>query len=129
MARCEKVRIRKRQVCIGDLRNKIDLNSRDITAPSFNSVDFDENFVVTKSVWAGIETQTGKVFFDGVETETAISHIMYIRFDATVTAETWITFASRRIDILKVEDMEERGEFMKLTCSDRGFENREASKI
>ena len=129
MARCQKIQIRKRQVCIGNMRDKIVLNTRSITAPSFDTVDFDETFVATKTVWAGVETQTGKTFFDGVETETPISHIIYVRFDSTVTSETWITFKSRRIDILKVEDLDERGEFMKLTCSDKGLESREASKI
>ena len=129
MARCQKIQIRKRQVCIGNMRDRIVLNTRSIKAPSFDTVDFDETFVATKTVFAGVETQTGKTFFDGVETETPISHIIYIRFDSSVTAETWITFKSRRFDILKVENLDERDEYMKLTCSDRGLESREASKI
>lgn len=129
MPLCQKIRIPKRQVCIGDLNKRIVLNIRSIVAPSFDSVDFNEAFAPTKTVWAGVKTQMGKTFFDGVETETPITHIWYIRFDVSVTAETWITFNSHRFDILRVEDLEERQEFMKLTCADKGRTDREASKV
>lgn len=124
-----KIRIKKRQVCIGDLDKEIELQDRDIVPPVFGSPDFDENFTTNATVWAGIKTVDGKTFFDGVNTETVITHNIFIRFDATVTSETWILFDSRRFDILKVENFEERGEFMLLTCVDRGLANTAATKI
>ena len=132
MPRCESIRKKKHRVCAGDMRDVIILNDRDITPPLFNTVDFDENFepidAVQPESLALVETVDGKTFFDGVNTETPITHIIYIPYNETVTAETWIEFESRRIDILRVEDFDERHQFLKLTCVERGLTSREASK-
>ncbi len=128
MVTCIKIRRRKRTVCIGDMQDEITIQDRDIIPPEFGKTDFDENFSNDLTVWSAIKTVTGKTFFDGVNTDTPITHEIYIFFDATVTAESWIIFEDRRIDILKVEDFEERHEFMLLTCIDRGLLTREASK-
>ena len=133
MPKCEFIRKKKRRVCVGDMKDVITLNNRDITPPLFNTVDFDENFdpidVGNPESFSLIETVTGKTFFDGVNTETPITHIIYIPYNENVTAETWITFEDRRIDILRVEDFDERHQFMKLTCNERGLTSREATKI
>jgi len=124
-----KIRKKKRQVCIGAMDNEIQLQDRNIIPPVFGSPDFDDNFSTTATVWAAINTVDGRTFFDGVNTETPITHVFFIRFDSTVTSETWILFDLRRFDILKVEDFEERGEFMKLICIDRGLASAAATKI
>lgn len=133
MPTCRRIRKKKRIVCVGDMRDVITLNDRDITPPLFNTVDFDENFqpisTVNPQTLSLIETVDGKTYFDGVNTETPITHIIYIPFNDVVTAETWIEFEGRRIDILRVEDLDERHEFLKLTCTERGLASREASKI
>lgn len=128
MSKCRKIKIAKRRLCIGDLNRRIELKNRDITAPIFNTVDFIETFTPNKCVWGGVETVSGKTHFDGVATDITITHNWYISFDETVTAETWIVYACRRFDILKVENFEERNEFMKLICVDRGSVDIEASK-
>jgi len=104
------------------------LQDRGIGEPLFGSVDFGEDFTNIATVWAAVETVNGKTFFDSVNTETDITHHFYIRFDASVTAETWITWDSRRFDILKPEDYDGRKEFMKLTCAERGAKTIEATK-
>lgn len=133
MSQCQSIRKRKRNVCVGDMKDVITLQNRNITPPLFNIVDFDEDFQpidpLNTERFSLIETTTGKTFFDGVNTDTPITHIIYIRFDTTVTSETWIEFESRRFDILKVEDFEERHTYMKLTCVDRGLISKDASKI
>lgn len=132
MSRCQAIRKKNREVCVGNMRDVIILQNRNITPPLFNTVDLDEDFQPidpgTPERFAMIETVTGKTFFDGVGTETPITHIIYIRYDQLVTAETWIEFEDRRFDILAVEDFEERHTFMKLTCTDRGLLTKEASK-
>lgn len=122
MPRCVRIRRKKRQVCIGDLETKIILENRNIQAPEFNTVDFDEVFTeAVPNVWSMIETVRGKTFFDGVSTEKDITHLIYIMFDSTVTAETWVKFSDgRRLDILDVENLDERSEFMLLHCQDLG---------
>ena len=120
MPKCSKIRRKKRQVCVGDLDTEITLQNRAITPPVFGSVDFTETFTDDGTIFAMVNTIDGKTFFDGVNTETVITHEIYIRFDSTVTSETWVELNIRRIDILRVENLDERSEYMKLTCVDRG---------
>ena len=132
MAICSSIRKKRRKVCVGDMRDVVILQNRNITPPIFNTVDFDESFepinATNNESLALVETTTGKTFFDGVNTDTPITHIIYIMYDSTVTAETWVEFEGRRIDILAVEDFDERHMFMKLTCLDRGLISKNASK-
>lgn len=126
--RCQKIRRKKRQVCIGDLDKEVTLQNRDITSPLFGTPDFDETFTDIDTVWAGINTKSGKMFFDGVGTETLVTHEILIRYDAAVTTETWVEFDGRRFDILEVQDLEDRHAFLILMCTDRGLVTAEASK-
>ncbi len=128
MSKCVKIRTKKRKVCIGDLRDLIKLQNRDILEPIFGSPNFDEGFTDIAEVWAAINTVSGKEHFDDVGVGTTITHLIYIRYDALVTSETWVEFNNRRFDILDTEDVDERGEFLKLTCVDRGLVSKEASK-
>ena len=119
--RCSRVGGRHRRVCAGDLNKLVTVQNRAIEAPDWNSPDFDEQFNTDGTAWAAIETVTGKTFFDSVnQRDQTVTHEIYIRYDSTVTSESWLLYDSRRFDILAVEDMEERNEFLKLTCVDKG---------
>lgn len=128
MPNCQSIRKKHRNVCIGDMEDQITLENRAIQAPEFDTVDYAEEFTAPNPpVWALVETVRGKTFFDGVSTEQDITHWIYINFDATVTAETWVKLDDgRRLDILRVENLDERSDFQLLHCDDRGA--REASK-
>ncbi len=129
MPTCQPIRKRRRQPCIGDMEDEITLENRAIQAPDFDTVDFDETFTAPNPpVWALIETPRGKTFFDGVSTEQDVTHWIYINFDVTVTAETWVKLTDgRRLDILRVENLDERSQYQLLECNDRGAQ--EASKV
>lgn len=129
MTKCTRIRKKSRKVCIGDMQDEIKLQNRVIDPPDFGSVDFDETFTDNSTVSALINTVSGKTFFDGVGTEINITHEIYIMYDSTVNPEVWVEFKSRRIDILEVEDLDERSVFMKLICVDRGATTIEATKI
>ncbi len=128
MPTCQPIRKKKRQPCIGDMEDLITLENRAIQAPEFDTVDFDEEFTAPNPpVWSLVETVRGKTFFDGVATEEDVTHWIYIEFDSTVTAETWVKLEDgRRLDIVRAEDLDERSDFMLLHSIDRGA--REASK-
>ena len=128
MPRCAPIRKKRRNVCIGDMEDEITLENRDIQAPDFDTVDFDEKFTAPNPpAWSLIETVRGKTFFDGTGVEEDVTHWIYINFDVTVTSETWVKLPDgRRFDILRVENLDERSEFMLLHCVDRG--DTEASK-
>ena len=126
MAKCQFIKRRHRKLCIGDLNTLIKLQSRSITEPLFGGTDFDEDFVDTGEVWAKVETVSGKTIFDGVGSDIVVTHMITIRFDSSVSNETWIELDGKRIDILNFEDWEERHEFLLLLCTNRGVG--EASK-
>lgn len=128
MSKCIKIQRKKRQICLGDLDQQITLQDRNITEPDFGKVDFGENFIKKDIIWASVNTVSGKTFFDGVNTESIITHEFMIRYDVSVTAETWILYDNNRYDILKTENYDGRKEFMKLICIDRGLSTLEATK-
>jgi SPP1 family predicted phage head-tail adaptor len=125
---CKSIKRNMRRVCVGDLNKLITLQARAISPPSFSSTDFDETFTNGDDVWAAVNTVAGKTFFDGVNTDITITHEIFIRFDASVTSETWIEMDDRRIDILDTENLDERDEWLKLICTERGPDNVEATK-
>jgi SPP1 family predicted phage head-tail adaptor len=106
---------------VGDLNQRITLQDRDIVPPIFGDADFDEDFSADNERWASIQTVHGKTFFDGVnQRDVNLTHEIFIRYDATVTAETWILYDGRRFDIVAVEDLDEQHTFMRLQCIDKG---------
>ena len=130
MAKCVTIQRKHRKPCIGDLDKEIKLQGRAITPPVFGVPDFDESFTDNDTVWASINTLGGKTIFDGVSQDSAVTHEFVIRYDSTVTTETWIEFEGRRFDIVPngVQDWEERHEWLSLLCAERGVNTNEASK-
>lgn len=120
MAICQKIRTKKRSVCIGDMIHKIEINSRSIQAPTMGGVDFGEDFQEECTISAAIETKAGETVFDSSNTERVVTHRFYVRFEPDITAETWINFDSNLYDILTVENLDQRSEFLLLRCTLRG---------
>lgn len=107
---------------------QITLQNRDIQAPDFGTVDFDEDFSNDNVVDAIVKTERGKTLFDGVNTDTPITHRICIEYLAGVTAETWILLSGgRRLDIIDVENCCEKDEVLILRCRETG--TAEASKL
>ncbi len=104
----------------------VKLQNRDIEAPRFDSADFDELFSEIKEVPAIIKTPRGRIVFDGVDTETQVTHEICIAYVAGVTSETWIEFKGRRFDILNVQNCCEEDAVLILDCAEKGVN--EASK-
>lgn len=128
MPQCIKLKKKKQQYCIGDMRDEIVIQNRAITAPQ-TGVDFSETFTNTITVLSAINTVSGKTYFDDVGTETNITHTIGLRFVEGVTAESWVLFDERRLDVLTVDNLDERGQWMRLQCVDRGESAKAASEI
>ena len=124
---CTQIKKKKRTICIGDMRDRITLEDRDLTAV-LTGVDAIETFSNTRPAWSLIETVTGVEFFNEVNVAVDVTHIVYIRFDETVTEQTWILLENNeRLNILKVEDLDQRSQFQKLLCTNRGNAGKEAT--
>lgn len=120
MPSCKFIKRKHRKICVGDLNTLIKLQSRNIVSPVFDNVDFNEDFQNQSEIWAMIETQSGKTTFDGISTDVNITHKITVRFDSTITTETWVEIDSRKFDIVFTENIEERGEWLLLSCKIRG---------
>ena len=85
MPECAPIRRKKRNVCIGDMRDRVIIQTRAITVPGASSVDFTETFSADQTVWALVETKTGTQIFDGTNIVGVATHNIYIRFISGVT--------------------------------------------
>ena len=129
MPQCIRIKRRHRKQCVGDLKDELFIRDRAIVPPVAGDPDFDESFTANVTIWAGINTVTGKTFFDGVNGDVNITHVIYIRWDSTVNAESWVELLDgTRLRILAIENLEERNEFLKLTCTERGLNTVAAAK-
>lgn len=120
MAKCVSIRKKKRKVCTGDMKDLITLQNRAIQGITTSDVDFTENFTEAAVVWSMIETVQGVTVFDTSNTEIVITHKFYVRYDPTVTSETWIEFDNRKFDIVTVTNLDERKDYLLLQCRERG---------
>ncbi len=128
MPTCVKIRRKKRQPCIGDMDELITLQGRTL-APPTSGVDATEEFADTDpDVWALVETVSGETLFDNTGTERDVTHNFLVNFIAGVTSETWVLFNNDRLEILSVEDLDERHEFLLLKATNRGIETNEANR-
>lgn len=116
-----------RQLCIGDLNKRIKIQNRNIRVPDFEKADFDERFSGPLEVWAKFETVSGQTVFI-VNQDFSFTHLISIRFNSTVSSESWIEFENSRFNILTVQDLEERHEWMILKCVEKGSIDKNATK-
>ena len=99
----------------------ITIKSRDIKEPSGGSVDYSEDFVSLGDEWSNVVSlRKGPVFFDGTNLARQATHVFELRYRDDVTAETWVELDGVNYDILNVEDLEERREFLHLYAVKRG---------
>ena len=131
MAKCVKLKRTKTEVCIGNMRYRIDIFIRTLTSPLNPTgpiVDYTETFTLVDNVWAMIETPKGKVIFDSVGVEKRITDVFYIRFLPSITSQNWVEFNGNRYDIERVRNLEENSLFLQLDCIIRGAIDKEASE-
>jgi len=116
-----RIHVNKRKVNVGDMHHRVLLHTRSITPPVFGSIDFTEAFA-GNSRWASIHTKDGKLVMDDVGRDVNSTHQIYIRYDSVVDSETFVQSEDgRRFKVLSVENFDNRKEYMKLNCTDRGL--------
>ena len=86
MPACSYIKKKKRNVCIGDMRDEIVIQTRNIRPPAEDGVDFNEEFNGKATVWSLVNTVNGETIFDGTGTERDVTHHIYIRYFAGVTS-------------------------------------------
>ncbi len=123
------IRRSHRRPAKGDLRHRVTIQNRNIMPPDDAAFDPDLKFTTHKEVWAGVTTVSGETLFDGVGQDDVVSHTVTIRFIEGVTAESWILLKDgTRLDILAIENLEERNEWIIMMAQRTGLATDEASK-
>lgn len=124
------VRKKKRRACVGDMRDRINLQIRSLTPPENGSVDFTEVFNPKTAIWSTINTVRGRSVFDGTETEVDVTHEVLLRHVEGLTMEDWVLKEdSERLRILTVENLDERDDWQLLQCTNRGTNANKANEL
>jgi len=141
MPSCKRIRVKNRTVCVGDLKDEINILERTIGAPNFGDPDYTEDGLgftesnIILATFAGIETNRGYKLFDGVGTNSdqgiiAHTHTFFTRLTPEVipTSENWIEFDSVLYEIIDVIDLDELHEFLEIRAVKKGVVSLKANQ-
>jgi len=129
MPKCIKIQRKKEQACIAALNKRIDIFLREITPIKTETVDFNEQFINQRTVWANVDTKTGTQFFDEFNILQRITHVFIIRFIPGVTFEDFVVFENNRYRIIEAENLQQSNTYHRLNCTIRGPDNIEVTKV
>ena len=114
-------RRRLKKYSIGDMRERITIHTRTITAPTYGSVSISETYDSGAFYWASCETlDKKKQTFDGINIPDSATHSFTIRYDETVTAENIINFQDEYYEIIKTSDPDKRRQYLELFSKLKG---------
>ena len=128
MPKCIKIKRKHRQVCIGDIDEEIEIQTRAIST-KIGADNEDYVFTTVLTLWALVETLKDVFIIDEVVGgDIPISHKLIIRKpDEAITSSNWVLLNNERYRIVVQTDYDERGEYLELMCTRRGDEDREAA--
>lgn len=133
MPTLHRIKRRRRRVCAGDLDSRVRVERRSQIPPQVGEVDAEflfEPMVGDGYVWARVETTSGRTVFDGVSQDRRVTHVVTMRRFADVEATEWVKLPDGvRLDVVQVEGLDERGQFVELLCDARGHESRALSGL
>ena len=114
----------RRKIALGDLRDRVRVQVRSLTPPVAGVTNFTEDFNEKDGieVWAKVATVSGRTFFDGVNSvDISVSHEITIRFRSDIEAQNWLELLNgTKLKIVNVENFEQRDEYLRLLCTERG---------
>lgn len=125
---CKRISLTKKKVCIGDLKKRIKVQIRSIVPPE-GSVDYSQNTIDLKEVWAAIQTSKGSEIFDGTNVIGVATHFFYIRKIDSVTFENFIEYNDKKYRILDAQNIDEDNSFMLLRCTERGDKSKNSNRL
>lgn len=125
MPKCQDITPKRKKICIGALRYKVDINNRNLKGPTnFSSEAHFEEYTLFKTVSAAIETKDDGKFqiFNGVaiDPNLTVTHVFTIRFTDGVTTEQFIQYKGINYKILKRVNIDEQDRWLKLNCRASG---------
>jgi len=139
MAKCKRIQIDRTSVCLGDYKDIIEILQRDIEAPQLGDYQAMEVLTVVDTPFAGIKTlgginvgAHGVKRFAGVNITDETTHIFLLPFaDFYMDIEIknhFLRYDGRLFRILSVDNINEDELTIMYQCTERGDEDKEASK-
>ena len=104
----------RRIITIGDLNQRIKLQTRKLLTQFESGLEDIQAYVTIASPWACVETRRGSDTFDNIELGDTYTHVFHIRYRDNLPATIWIEYKNQRYDIVDVENLDERNEFLKI---------------
>lgn len=117
-----------RKNSIGDLRDVISLETRQMLAPSFGSSSLSQNYTQVIQTWAKVETLDHGRIFNQVALDPKTSHRFTIRHRDDITTETRIRHNDILYRISKMDNPESRNEYFIIYASVEGADDLEANQ-
>ncbi len=122
---CKKITGNPYKVCIGDLRNRIEIQyaiSKPNNSPNGKATS---KFVTLLKTWAMVKTRVSvnsSQFFDQVNIAGGEDTNFFIRFTSLINfqRDLWVLFNGNRLHVLSVENIDGRSETIRLGCTTRG---------
>lgn len=101
---------------IGDLRHKVTIQTKSVTRGTAGQEV--ETWADTATKWASIEPLTGREYWQAQQINAEMTSKITIRYYFGLTTTNRIKFGTRCFDILSVQNIKERNEFMVLMCKE-----------
>lgn len=101
---------------IGELRTRVQIRERTITRDGYGGVS--ESWAVKYYAWASVRQVSGREYAAVAQSLAEATHIVWIRYRSGVTPAMEVYLDGRRLEILAVDNQNEKGRYLKLTCSE-----------
>jgi len=120
MAKCTPISRPMRRVCLGDMRESIKLWPVSIAPATAGQVDYTRSYASAVTVKAMVKTVSGSEVIDGTAIQRVGTTEFYIRYRAGVDNQVRIEYRGEYYEVLGVDDLDERREFLRLRTTKRG---------
>jgi hypothetical protein len=129
---CDVIRIKKKRLCAGDLRNLVQVLSRDQVVGSFDSVEPEEIFVEIAKSWMAIKTVAGKSIVSGIQVLDDATHMFFCRYTPALSemdiTKTFFLWSGKYYRVLKLDKINEDNLALAIQCALRGDSTKAAAE-
>jgi len=120
MTKCVKVQRTNKTVCVGALRDTIQIMSRAISGIKTASASHLINFSCFAETRALVETKQGVETFDSTNINGLETHHFTIRYLAGIDSTMFVQFNCKNFSISRIINLNEENRYLTLICSERG---------
>lgn len=108
-----------RKIPIGDMRTPVGIYHSSLLTS--DDIDPIRNLDAVLDPWfCSVETIHGETMFGESNVEEVVTHIFQGRYLKSITVDHVIVYDNRLFRIITTENFEERDEYLRLVCTERG---------